>query len=91
MAVIFEMDVKKDSRNRITLPAGAEFEHYHLKTFEDGHLELHPRVLADPLISVRTLEMMDRAMAHVAQGEAGDAIDPDALLASLDPSGPGAG
>jgi hypothetical protein len=90
MAVIAEMDVKKDSRNRITLPADAEFEHYHVKAFEDGHLELYPRVLADPLISVRTLEMMDRAMAHIAQGEADDAIDPDALLASLETASPSA-
>lgn len=90
MAVIAEMDVKKDSRNRITLPAGVEFEHYHVKAFDDGHLELYPRVLADPLISVRTLEMMDRAMANLVQGEAGDSVDPDALLAALAATSSGA-
>lgn len=90
MAVIAEMDVKKDSRNRITLPADAEFEHYHVKAFDDGHLELYPRVLADPLLSVRTLEMMDRAMAHLVHGEAADSVDPDALLAALEAPRPGA-
>jgi hypothetical protein len=34
--------------------------------------------------------MMDRAMAHIAQGEADDAIDPDALLASLETASPSA-
>ena len=90
MAVIAEMDVKKDSRNRITLPAGAAFEHYHVKAFDDGHIELYPRVLADPFISLRTLEMMDHAMAYSAQGEAGESVDADALLASLDTPRPGA-
>jgi hypothetical protein len=90
MAVIAEMDVKKDSRNRITLPAGAEFEHYHMKAFEDGHIELYPRVLADPYISLRTLEMMDDAMAHIAQGDAGESVDAHALLASLETPRPGA-
>ena len=55
MDVLAEMDVKKDARNRITLPATAGFEHYHVKAFEDGHIELYPRVLADPLISMRPL------------------------------------
>lgn len=84
MPVIAELDVKKDSRNRITLPASAEFEHYHVKAFEDGHIELYPRVLADPLISVRTLEMMDHAMARLAQNEAGAPVDPDAILERLE-------
>lgn len=82
-AVIIEMDVKKDARNRITLPAEAEFEHYHVRTFDDGHLELYPRVLADPTISLRTLAMMDHSMARLAQGNVSDPVDADALLASL--------
>ena len=81
--VIAEMDVKKDARNRITLPPQANFEHYHVKAFDDGHFELYPRVLADPMISLRTLHMMDAAMANLAQGAVGDPVDPDALLAAL--------
>jgi hypothetical protein len=84
VSVIAELDVKKDARNRITLPATAVFEHYHVKTFEDGHIELYPRVLADPLISMRTLDMLDDAMAHFGKGATGAKIDPDAMLNALD-------
>ena len=82
MRVVTEIDVKKDSRNRITLPTGAEFEHYHVKSFDDGHLELYPRVLTNPLISMRTLEMMDRAMAP-SRRKLGDPVDANAMLTAL--------
>ena len=76
------MDVKKDARNRVVLPA-AEFEHYHLTMFDDGHLELHPRVLAVPTVSLRTLGMMDSAMEHFARGKVSAPVYPDAMLAAL--------
>lgn len=82
-AVIKEVDVKKDGRNRVTLPDAA-FEHYHVRAFDDGHYELYPRVLAEPLISTRTLEMMDASMASLAEGEVGEPLDPDAMLSALD-------
>lgn len=84
MGVIAQIDVKKDSRNRITLPGEAEFEHYLVKSFDDGHLELYPRVLTDPLISMRTLEMMDSAMTNFLQGDVGKPVDPNALLDALE-------
>jgi hypothetical protein len=83
MTVVAEMDVKKESRNRITLPAVAEFDHYHVVVFDDGHIELYPRVLVDPTISLRTLQMMDNAMDNLSQGVVGPVADPDALLAAL--------
>ena len=83
MAVIAEMDVKKDARNRITLPADTGFEHYHVKSYDDGRIELYPRVLADPIISLRTLQMMDSAMANFTRGTVGEPVDPDALLDAL--------
>lgn len=83
MAVVAEMDVKKESRNRITLPPVAEFDHYHVKVFDDGHIELYPRVLVDPTISRRTLQMMDEAMDNLSQGVVGPVVNPDALLAAL--------
>ena len=82
MPVIAEMDVKKDARNRVTLP-GARFEHYHIKAFDDGHFELYPRRLIDATISLNTLGMIDAAAANIAQGIAGPAVDPDAMLAAL--------
>lgn len=82
MRVIAEADVKKDGRNRVTLPV-AEFEHYHVVAYEDGHLELYPRVLTDPLISQTTLRMIDAAMANLETGNTGSPVDPDALLKAL--------
>ncbi len=72
------IEVKKDARNRVTLPA-AEFDYYVIRAFPDGHFELYPRVLADPLISRRTLGMMDEAMTRMLQGEVSEPIDPNAL------------
>ena len=78
MAATKEIEVKKDARNRVTLPA-AEFDYYVLRAFPDGHFELYPRVLVDPLISRRTLGMMDEAMTRMLQGEVSEPIDPNAL------------
>lgn len=82
MQVLAEADVKKDARNRVTLPA-SEFEHYHVMSFEDGHIELYPRILTDPLISMRTLETMDTAMANFSRGMIGPAVKPDTILNAL--------
>jgi hypothetical protein len=84
MAVIAELDVKKDARNRVTLPASSDFAHYLVRMFEDGHVEMYPRVLADPTVSVRTVRDMDASMANLAVGKAGTPIDAAALLESLD-------
>ncbi len=82
MRVIAETDVKKDARNRVTLPA-ADFEHYHVVAYEDGHFELYPRVLTDPLISEMTLRMIDTSIANLEAGNTSDPVDPDALLKAL--------
>ena len=84
MAVIAELDVKKDARNRVTLPAGSDFAHYRVRVFDDGHVEMYPRVLADPTVSVRTVRDMDASMANLAAGKAGAPVDAAALLAALD-------
>jgi hypothetical protein len=84
MAVIAELDVKKDARNRVTLPASSDFAHYLVRVFDDGHVEMYPRVLADPTVSVRTLRDLDASMANLRAGKAGTAIDAAALLKSLD-------
>ncbi len=84
MGVIAELDVKKDARNRVTLPAGSTFAHYLVRLFEDGHVEMYPRVLADPTVSLRTLRDMDAAMANLAAGKSGAPVDATALLAALD-------
>ena len=82
-AVIKEVDVKKDSRNRVTLP-DANFDHYLVRVFDDGHFELYPRIPNDPLISARTLRTMDASMANLDEGRVGEPFDPDAMLSALD-------
>lgn len=74
MKIIAESNVKKDSRNRVTLPE-APYDHYRVRVFDDGHIELFPQVLTEPLVSARTLDMMDAAMEHLAKGEAGPVLD----------------
>jgi hypothetical protein len=78
-AVVKEFEVKRDPRKRFTIQA-ASFEHYHGKVFSDGHIELYPRVLADPTISLATLERMDEVMENLAQGRVGQPMDAAAML-----------
>jgi hypothetical protein len=78
-AVVKEFDVKRDPRKRFTIHA-ASFEHYHAKLFSDGHIELYPRILADPTISLATLEQMDEVMANFAKGRVGKPMDSAAML-----------
>lgn len=82
-AVVTEFDVRKDDRNRVTLKAAA-YDYYHAKVFDDGHIEFYPQVLANASISVRTLGMMDRAMANLAQDKVGSPMDAEAMLDLLD-------
>jgi hypothetical protein len=82
-AVVKEFDIKRDPRKRFTIHA-ASFEHYHAKLFSDGHIELYPRILADPTISLTTLERMDEVMEKFTQGRVGKPIDPAAMLALIE-------
>ena len=87
MTVITETEVKKDARNRITLPAEATYDHYLVKTFADGHIELHPRAIYDPTISLFTLQMIDEAVANMKLGLVGPPVDTaemDRLLDAMD-------
>lgn len=77
--IVAEYDVKKDERNRVTLK-NVPFDYYHAKVFDDGHIEFYPQVLADASLSVRTLSMMDAAMANVSRGKVGKALDPRDIL-----------
>lgn len=76
---VAEYDVKKDDRNRIVLKE-ARFDYYRAEVFDDGHIELHPKVLANASLSARTLSMMDSAMANVAKGRTGKRLDPREIL-----------
>jgi hypothetical protein len=78
-AVVSEFDVKKDERNRVTLKS-VPFDYYHVKVFDDGHIEFYPQVLANASLSVRTLAMMDSAMENLARGKVSAPLDPHVIL-----------
>ena len=80
--IVAETQVKKDARNRITLP-GAEFERYAVRAFADGHYEVYPQILVDATIDRATLDMIDTAAENLARGQVGDVVDPGAMLAAL--------
>ncbi|MFO7731185.1 MAG: hypothetical protein R6V86_10525 [Spirochaetia bacterium] len=74
-AVIKEYDTKIDSKKRFTV-RGAKYDYYHVYEYEDGHIELTPRILVDPdEISENTLKMMDRAVENIKSGKTSGAVD----------------
>lgn len=81
--VISEFDVKGDERKRFTIREAA-YEHYHVSVYEDGHIVLEPRILADATISRRTLGMIDSAMENLDRREVGSPLDIAALEAMAD-------
>jgi len=85
-SVVAEYDVKKDDRNRVTLKS-VQFDYYHAKVFDDGHIEFYPQVLADASLSLRTLTTMDAAMANVSRGKVGQKMDPRDVIGDTDDTG----
>ena len=81
--VIDEFDVKTDDRKRLAIPA-ATAKHYHVTVYDDGHLELHPRMLVDATISRRTLAMIDESIANMQAGVVSAPLDIAALEALAD-------
>jgi hypothetical protein len=74
-AVIKEYDTKIDSKKRFTV-RGAKYDYYHVYEYEDGHIELTPRILVNPDdISENTLKMMDRAVENIKRGKTSGVID----------------
>jgi len=74
-----EYDAKLDSKKRLTI-RGARTEYYHVTEFEDGSVKLSPRKLIHPdEISKRTLEMMDKAMKNLEEGEVSKPVDMEEL------------
>jgi hypothetical protein len=75
MSPVKEYDAKIDIKRRLTL-RGARYDHYHVKEYDDGRIELEPRELTDPLeISRRTLAMMDASMENLKKGVVSEPID----------------
>ena len=77
------MRLRASDRNRVTLKS-VPFDYYHAKVFDDGHIEFYPQILADASLSVRTLSMMDLAMANISRGKTGSALNPGDILGAAD-------
>ena len=74
-SVAKQYDTKIDSKNRFTI-RGSKFDYYHVTEFNDGHIELVPRVLVDPtVISRNTLNMMDKSVENLKNGKVSDPVD----------------
>jgi hypothetical protein len=70
-----EYDTKIDLKKRVTI-RGALYDHYHVTEFDDGRIVLEPRELVVPLeLSMRSLTMMDAAMANFKVGKVSDPVD----------------
>ena len=73
--ITYQYDLKKDSKNRVTLREST-FDYYHAVQFEDGRILLEPRELIAPFqISENTLHMMDQSMENYKAGKVSEAID----------------
>ncbi|MFA5810244.1 MAG: hypothetical protein WC935_07925 [Thermoleophilia bacterium] len=75
MNQVKEYDAKVDVKRRVTL-RGASFEHYHVREYDDGRIELEPRQLVAPFeISRLSLGMMDQSMENFGKGQVSDPVD----------------
>jgi hypothetical protein len=74
-SIIKEYDTKIDSKNRFTI-RGAKYGYYRVREYNDGHIELVPRVLVSPnTISRKALNMMDKAVENFKNGKVSEPID----------------
>lgn len=77
-----------DGKKRVVI-RNPQYTYYEVREFNDGHIELLPRILVSPeehdaSISQRTLQMLDTAVQNLAHGVVSAPIDTTALLDLLD-------
>ena len=54
----------------------SKYSYYNVKEYDDGHLELEPRILISPdEISENTLKMMDKSVENLKKGISSEQID----------------
>ncbi len=70
-----EYDTRLDSKNRFTV-RGAQYDFYHVMEYDDGHIEMQPRVLVDPFeISKNTLAMIDSSVTNMQLSKVSEPVD----------------
>jgi hypothetical protein len=74
--VLQEYDAKLDSKRRCVVHGIRSFDRFHVKVFNNGTIEMTPRVLAGPEeLSVKTLRMIYGSIRGLKQGKSGSAVD----------------
>lgn len=74
--VLQEYDAKLDDKRRCVIHGIRSFDRYHVKVFNNGRIEMTPRVLAGPEeLSVKTLRMIYGSIKGLKEGKSGGAVD----------------
>jgi hypothetical protein len=77
-----------DGKKRVVI-RNPQYTYYEVREFNDGHIELLPRILVSPeehdaVFSQRTVQMLDSAAQNLANGIVSAPINTAELLSLLD-------
>jgi len=71
-----EYDVKLDEKKRCVIRGVSSFNRYHIKVYDNGKIEMFPRVLAAPEeLSENTLRTLYGSIKNLKKGKAGTKVD----------------
>jgi hypothetical protein len=74
--VFQEYDTKLDAKKRCVIRGIPSFDHYHVKVFDSGKIEMTPRVLASPEeLSEKTLRMIYGSIRNLKKGKVGSTVN----------------
>jgi hypothetical protein len=74
--ILKEYDAKLDSKHRCIIRGMSPFNRYHVRVFNTGKIEMHPRVLASPEeLSENTLRMIYGSVKNLKKGKAGSTVN----------------
>lgn len=77
--ILREYEAVIDTKRRCVL-RGAHNKRYHVREFQDGHIELYPDTTSDEdKVSAKTLDMMDTAVEHLKKGRVSEPVDLDSI------------
>lgn len=74
--ILQEYDTKLDNKRRCVIHGIPAFDRYHVIVYEDGKIEMTPRVLARPEeLSENTLRMIYSSVKNLKEGKVGSEIN----------------
>ena len=78
MQILEEYEAKLDAKRRCVIHGIPAFDHFHVKAFASGRIEMTPGVLAKPEeLSENTLRTIYSSVNNLKKGNAGKAVDFD--------------